>query len=87
MYAGVLDLREQVGSDILELLVASDELLIEELVVFVQNYLIEKETEWLRQNFSKVLHTVFPLVNCKKFRDYCLDSICDEPESFFNSKD
>ena len=35
MYTGILDLRKQAGSDILDLLVASDELLIEELVAFV----------------------------------------------------
>src|SRR3954452_10612474 len=86
MYTGVCDLREQAGSDILDLLVTSDELLIEELVVFVQKYLIEKQTEWLRQNFVEVLHAVFPLINCKQLYDYCLDSICDNPEPFFKSE-
>ncbi|GBB98060.1 hypothetical protein RclHR1_03130001 [Rhizophagus clarus] len=41
MYTGILDLKEKTGSDILDLLVTSDELLIEELVIFVQKYLIE----------------------------------------------
>src|SRR5437764_4610243 len=87
MYTGVLDLKEKVGSDILDLLVASDELLIEGLVTFVQKYLIENQTEWLQQNFVKVLHTVFQLENCKKLQDYCLESICENPEPFFHSPD
>src|ERR1044071_5831643 len=86
MYTGVLDLKEKVGSDILGLLVTSDELLIEELVTFVQKYLIEKQTEWLQQNFVKVLHAAYPLINCKKLYDYCLDSICDDSEPFFKSE-
>ncbi|RIA93815.1 BTB/POZ protein [Glomus cerebriforme] len=45
IYTGILDLKNQAVSDILDLLVASDELLIEELVTFGQNYLIENRTE------------------------------------------
>ncbi|RIA93814.1 BTB/POZ protein, partial [Glomus cerebriforme] len=75
MYTGILDLRKQAGADILDLLVASDELLIEELITFVQKYLIENHTEWLRNNLVNVLHTVFQLESCKQLQDYCLESI------------
>ncbi|GBB83321.1 hypothetical protein RclHR1_10050004 [Rhizophagus clarus] len=84
MYTGILNLKEKTSSDILELLVASDELLIEELVTFVQKYLIENQDEWLRNNFVKVLHTVYRLESCKNLQDYCLESICEDPEPFFN---
>src|SRR3954447_6906961 len=86
MYTGILDLRKQAGSDILDLLVASDELLIEELVTFVQEYLIKNQAKWLGNNFVKVLHTVFRLESCKQLQDYCLESICEDPEPFFNSR-
>ncbi|GBB83318.1 hypothetical protein RclHR1_10050001 [Rhizophagus clarus] len=85
VYTGILDLREKAGTDILELLVASDEFLMEELITFVQKYLIENQTEWLQNNFVKVLHTVFQFESCKQLQDYCLESICDDPEPFFNS--
>src|SRR6266498_4982480 len=85
IYTGILDLKEQTGSDILDLLLASDELLLDELVTFVQKYLIEKQTEWLQENFVKVLHTLFQLENYKPLQDYCLESICEDPETFFNS--
>ena len=85
MYTGILDLRDQVGSNVLDLLVASDELLMEELVTFVQKYLIENQPDWLQDNFVKVLHTVFRFENYKQLQDYCLESICDDPVSFFNS--
>jgi hypothetical protein len=63
-------LTEQSDEDILELLIASDELLIEELFNHVQDYLIEKRTEWIQKNFSFVLHIAFKLTNCKKLQDY-----------------
>jgi hypothetical protein len=85
MYTGILDLREKAGTDILELLVASDELLMKELITFVQKYLIENQSEWLQNNLVKVLHTVFQFESCKQLQDYCLESICEDPEPFFNS--
>ncbi|RGB21572.1 hypothetical protein C1646_678432 [Rhizophagus diaphanus] len=85
MYTGILDLKDRDGSDILDLLVVSDELLIEELVTFVQKYLIENQTEWLKQNLSKAFHKVIPLESCKQLQEYCYESIYEYPEPFFNS--
>ncbi|CAI2193476.1 10065_t:CDS:2, partial [Funneliformis geosporum] len=44
--------------DILRLLIASDELLLEELFKNVQEYLLEKDPSWIQQNYIFVLHTV-----------------------------
>ncbi|UZO14588.1 uncharacterized protein OCT59_006044 [Rhizophagus irregularis] len=86
IYTGELDLAKQSGEDILGLLVSSDELLIDELFNHVQDYLIEKQTSWVQKNFVLVLHTVFQLTSCKKLQDYCLESICEDPEPFISSK-
>jgi hypothetical protein len=79
-------LTKQSGENILGLLISSDELLIEELFNHVQDYLIEKQTNWVQENFALVLHTVFQLASCKKLQDYCLKSICKNPEPFISSK-
>ncbi|GBB84557.1 hypothetical protein RclHR1_11120001 [Rhizophagus clarus] len=86
IYTGELDLTKQPGEDILGLLVSSDELLIEELFNHVQDYLIEKQTSWVQKNFVLVLHTVLQLTSCKKLQDHCLESICQDPQSFISSK-
>ncbi len=85
MYTGELDLNKQSGEDILELLIASDELLVEELFIHVQDYLIEKQIDWLHENLILVLHAVFKLDNCK-LKDYCLESICENPMPIVTSK-
>ncbi|CAG8448182.1 4512_t:CDS:2 [Funneliformis mosseae] len=87
IYIGEVDLTKNSGEDILGLLVASYELLLEELFKHVQNYLIEKKNLWLNQNLVLVLHTVFKLASCKKLQDYCLDSICADPLPFFTSNE
>src|ERR1044072_2912063 len=85
MYTGTLDLKEKSGLDILDLLLASDELLLDESITFLQEYLIVKQTKWLHENLVTVLNTIFLLESCKKLQDDCLRTICDDPEPFFNS--
>ncbi|RIA79698.1 hypothetical protein C1645_840107 [Glomus cerebriforme] len=86
IYTGELDLTNHLGENILGLLIASDELLIEELSNHVQDYLIKEQTTWVQKNFVLVLHTVFEITNCKKLQEYCLESICSNPQSFITSK-
>ncbi|CAB4399491.1 unnamed protein product [Rhizophagus irregularis] len=85
MYTGILDLKGSDCSDILDLLVVSDELLIEELVTFIQDYFYEYKIDWLRQNSSKVFHTVIKLESCKKLQEYCYEIIYEFPKPFLNS--
>ncbi|GBC38270.2 hypothetical protein GLOIN_2v1636747 [Rhizophagus irregularis DAOM 181602=DAOM 197198] len=87
IYTGEADLSKQSGENILGVLVASDELLIDKLFKYVQDYLIEKQTNWVKQNFVLVLHTVFKLTSCKKLQDHCVESICADPHPFVTSKD
>ena len=86
IYTGELDLTKQSVEDIFGLLTASDELLLEELSKHVQDYLIEKHTDWIQKNFVPVLHAVFKLASCKKLQDHCLESICENPKPFIASE-
>uniref|UniRef100_U9UI04 Kelch-like protein 17 n=1 Tax=Rhizophagus irregularis (strain DAOM 181602 / DAOM 197198 / MUCL 43194) TaxID=747089 RepID=U9UI04_RHIID len=86
IYTGELDLTNHLGENILGLLVASYELFLEELFIHVQEYLIEEQAPWVQKNFVQVLHTVFKLKDCEKIQDYCLGSICADPQPFITSK-
>ena len=79
-------MTKQSVEDIFGLLTASDELLLEELLEYVQDHLIEKHTRWIQQNFVFVLHAVFKLASCKKLQDHCLESICSDPKLFIASE-
>jgi len=72
-------------TDVLELLVAADELMLEELLTCVQNYLIENQSQWLHDNFSQVIHTVFHLQACKMLQDHFIYNICRDAQLFFTS--
>ncbi|GBB92164.1 hypothetical protein RclHR1_19750002 [Rhizophagus clarus] len=86
IYTGDLELEEHFGQDILGLLVASDELNLEEFFEPVQYYLIKNHTTWIQGNFELVFHTVFKHTNFEILQDFCLDLICVNPQQFFTSE-
>ncbi|EXX56505.1 hypothetical protein GLOIN_2v1842955 [Rhizophagus irregularis DAOM 181602=DAOM 197198] len=73
--------------DIFELLVASDELILEELFEHVQDYLIKKRKTWIKEkNFDFFFNTAFKLVSCKRLQDLCLETICKNSHLYITSK-
>jgi len=50
IYTGELDLDYKSEVDLLELLVASVDLILEELINCLQDYFIEKRVSWIQQN-------------------------------------
>ncbi|PKK67863.1 hypothetical protein RhiirC2_782958 [Rhizophagus irregularis] len=86
IYTGELDLTEQSGEDIFDLLIASDELLLEELFKYAQDYLIKEKTSWIHQNFDLIIHVAFKINSCKKLQYYCFETICEDPQLSLTSK-
>src|SRR5271163_2620999 len=59
IYSGNIELKNLQGPDILKLLIAVDELNIQQLISHIQEYLIEHQTEFLHQNPTGILETVY----------------------------
>ncbi|RGB24297.1 hypothetical protein C1646_676473 [Rhizophagus diaphanus] len=87
IYTGVIDFKNQGMTDILELLVASDELILDELIEYAQEYMIQNRSTWLQQNIVQVLHTIFRHETCSKLQDYCMEIISNDPKFLFESED
>ncbi|CAG8719120.1 10366_t:CDS:2, partial [Racocetra fulgida] len=67
------------GEIILNILTASDELNLHELIAYAQDHLIQEKSDWLQKNVIHVLHTVASLEACKDLQDFCLGMICQDP--------
>ncbi|GBB83805.1 hypothetical protein RclHR1_10470010 [Rhizophagus clarus] len=80
--SGELVLTNHTGKQLFDLLIASDELLLEELFTYVQDYLIKEKVDWIRKNFD----LIFKLINCKKLQCYCFEIICESSHPFLISK-
>jgi hypothetical protein len=78
-------LKNLQGPEVLKLLIAVDELDIQPLISHIQEFLIEHKTEFLHQNPTGILETVY---QHKAFTDlwkFCLEIICEKPRILFKS--
>ncbi|CAG8528629.1 5565_t:CDS:2 [Paraglomus brasilianum] len=85
LYTGEVNIENCDGSQILKLLVASDEMNLSNLLRFAQSYLIESRKPFIVEQPVQVLGSIFRLESCKTLRLFCLDAICDDCTKLFGS--
>ncbi|CAG8604979.1 11749_t:CDS:2, partial [Dentiscutata heterogama] len=87
LYCGIVDLNSQEVEIILELLVAADELLIQKLVNFVQEFLTENGCKFLQQNPIKMVHFVTHNEQFNELKEAYLEIVCKKPKLLFDSEE
>src|SRR5438270_12577881 len=87
IYGGILLLDEQETSNILKVLVAADELLLHEIVDYLQTYLIENKPNWMEQHFELIYRTSFQSNYLLELQRFCTDFMARFPEKIFKSLD
>src|SRR6266542_6438329 len=80
-----MELKNLQGPEVLKLLIAVDELNIQQLISYIQEFLIEHQTEFLHQNPTGILETVYQHETFTYLWDFCLEKICEEPKILFDS--
>ena len=78
-------MRNLQGPDVLKLLIAVDELNIIPLISHIQEFLIEHQTEFLHQNPTGILETVYQHEAFTDLWNFCLEKVCEEPKILLNS--
>ncbi len=68
-------------------MVAADKLLLQELVEYLQKYLIEKKSEWTEQHFELAHKASFQSNNLLELRQFCTNLMAKSPEKIFKSLD
>jgi hypothetical protein len=71
----------------LEVLVAADELFLQELVDYLQEYLIENKSKWIEQNFELFYRRSFQSNSLIELQKFCTDFMAKSPEKVFKSFD
>jgi hypothetical protein len=80
-------LDEQNTSEILKVLAAADELCLQELINYLQDYLIKNKSEWIEQNFELTHRISFQSDNLFEIQQFCTKLMAKSPEKIFNSFD
>src|SRR5256885_4066187 len=84
IYGGILSLEEHDTLDIIKILVAANELSLQDLTPHLQSFLIQNKANWLEQNFVLIYKTSFENDSFSELQKYCTDLISKEPDKIFN---
>ncbi|CAB4418664.1 unnamed protein product [Rhizophagus irregularis] len=87
IYGGILSLNGQDTLDYLKILVAADELCLQELVNYLQKYLIENKSEWMKQHFGFTQQISSQSNNLLELQEFCTNLMIQSPEEIFKSFD
>ncbi|CAB4417836.1 unnamed protein product [Rhizophagus irregularis] len=85
IYGGKLSLNDYDTLDLIKVLVAASVLNLQELITYLQFYLIENKTNWMEQNFNLIYQTSFENDSFLELQKYCTDLISKGPDKIFNS--
>ncbi|EXX62524.1 uncharacterized protein OCT59_025431 [Rhizophagus irregularis] len=87
IYGGTLLLNEQDTLEIFEILIAAEELFLQELVDYLQKYFIENKSEWMEQHFELIHRTSFQSNSLLELQQFCTNFMANSPEKIFKSFD
>ncbi|PKC57026.1 hypothetical protein RhiirA1_541818 [Rhizophagus irregularis] len=87
IYGGKLVLKEYDILDIIKILVAANELNLQDLIPYLQLFLIRNKTSYLEQNFNLIYQTSFENDSFLDLQKFCTKLISKQPEKIFNSPD
>ncbi|RIA94912.1 hypothetical protein C1645_873155 [Glomus cerebriforme] len=85
IYCGNIELKNLQGSDVLKLLLAVDELNIHSLLSHIQEFLIKHQTEFLHEDPTDILETVYQHEEFTDLFNFCFKKVCEEPNILFCS--
>uniref|UniRef100_U9U136 Kelch-like protein 17 n=1 Tax=Rhizophagus irregularis (strain DAOM 181602 / DAOM 197198 / MUCL 43194) TaxID=747089 RepID=U9U136_RHIID len=87
--AGTIRLDDETSDlNLVELLTASDELVLMDLVDYIQEYIISLDRIWYQKNLIQVFNTVSCYEGVfEKLRDHCIELISVDPQLLFNSEE
>ncbi|RIB21069.1 hypothetical protein C2G38_2034689 [Gigaspora rosea] len=87
IYSGTITLNDRDIMEVLEILAAADELLLTDLLDFIQDHLIETKSDWLHSYILKVYQATLSHDSCSNLREFILATISSDPELLFKSPD
>jgi hypothetical protein len=87
IYGGKLTLSGYDTSDIMKILDAARKLELQELVGYVQSFLIEIKPTWIEQNFNLIYQASYRQDSLLRLQEHCTNLLSNEPEKIFQSLD
>ncbi|GBC27264.2 carbohydrate-binding module family 13 protein [Rhizophagus irregularis DAOM 181602=DAOM 197198] len=85
IYGGIIPLEEYNILDIVKIFVAVNELSLQELIPYLETFLLENAANWVEKHFDLIYQISYENDSFSKIQKYCIDLISKEPNKIFNS--
>ncbi|CAB4412222.1 unnamed protein product [Rhizophagus irregularis] len=85
IYGGILSLNVDDASDFFKILTSADNFHLQELVNYLQKYLIENKSEWIVQNFEFTQQISSKSDNLLELQEFCTKLMAQSPEKILLS--
>ncbi|RIA94057.1 hypothetical protein C1645_803730 [Glomus cerebriforme] len=85
LYTGQINITNKSGIELLDIMIASDDLELNTITKLVEDFLIGNHQRYLRNSSIEILQIVYHQQTFNNIKEYCLEAICFEPEILFNS--
>ncbi|KAG9300218.1 hypothetical protein G9A89_002664 [Geosiphon pyriformis] len=87
IYNGEISIDKFKVSEILELLIVANEFILENLINYLEDYIIEHHEKELKENFANLHEISFKHESFKKLQGFCTEVAAKNPAIIFKSQD
>ena len=87
MYTCKIEFENYSGAEVLELLIAADQLGIESLYEYMMKYFIENYEDYIKENPVKILQLIYANENFKELKKIYLEKFYEYSEKLFESSE
>ncbi|RGB29049.1 hypothetical protein C1646_767090 [Rhizophagus diaphanus] len=85
LYTSQIDITDKTGTELLNFMIVSNELMLKNLIKFIEDFIIENQQQFLQNDPIGIFQIIYYCNSLANLQEYCLDMICSEPEILFNS--
>ena len=87
IYTGLIPYDSDKNIDWISLLDGASKFILLDLLIAIENYLIDKQQEWIQQNIITVHKYAASMASLNKLLDYCNQLMVSHPDIMFKSND
>ncbi|RGB34771.1 hypothetical protein C1646_668262 [Rhizophagus diaphanus] len=85
LYIGHINFDNKTGTELLDIMIASDELKLKQLTKITEEFIIENYQQFLQNDPVGILQIVYYNKSLVNLQEFCLETICSDPKVLFDS--
>ncbi|CAB4439461.1 unnamed protein product [Rhizophagus irregularis] len=85
LYTGHINFDNKTGTELLDIMITSDELKLKQLAKITEDFIIENYQQFLQNDPVGILQIVYYNKSLVNLQEFCLETICSDPKVLFNS--